>query len=68
MAIVGVLGLTAASSVYSGSQQKKGAKAAANAQNAMDQRAIAEQQRQFDALQSLMCRPVLGLSALNKIC
>lgn len=41
-------------SLISGNQQKKAAQGAANAQNAADARAIAEQQRQFNALQSLM--------------
>lgn len=49
------MGITAAiGGAYSANQQKKGAKAAATAQTASDQQAIAEQQRQFDALQKLM--------------
>lgn len=49
-------------SLIAGNQQKKAAQGAANAQNAADARAIAEQQRQFDALQALM-KPYVQASA-----
>ena len=56
-AVVGVAG-----SVYSAHQGNKAAGRAAGAQNAADARAIAEQQRQFDALQALM-KPYVQASA-----
>ena len=56
-AVVGVAG-----SVYSAHQGNKAAGRAADAQNAADARAIAEQQRQFDALQALM-KPYVQASA-----
>ena len=50
--VAGVVGV--AGSAYSAHQGNKAAGRAADAQNAADARAIAEQQRQFDALQALM--------------
>lgn len=49
-------------SLLSGRQQRKAAEGASNAQNEADARAIAEQQRQFDALQALM-KPYVQASA-----
>jgi len=60
---VGVAGaVTTAGSVYNARQSNKAARGAADAQNAADARAIAEQQRQFDALQALM-KPYVQASA-----
>lgn len=56
-AVVGVAG-----AAYSAHQGNKAARRAADAQNAADARAIAEQQRQFDALQALM-KPYVQASA-----
>ena len=58
--VAGVAGV--AGSAYSAYQGNKAAGRAADAQNAADARAIAEQQRQFDALQTLM-KPYVQASA-----
>lgn len=60
MGIAAAIGI--GGSLIAGNQQKKAAQGAANAQNAADARAIAEQQRQFDALQALM-KPYVQASA-----
>ena len=54
MVIAGTVAVGVAGSAYSAHQGNKAAGRAADAQNAADARAIAEQQRQFDALQALM--------------
>jgi len=54
--------VSVAGSAYSAHQGNKAAGRAADAQNAADARAIAEQQRQFDALQTLM-KPYVQASA-----
>jgi hypothetical protein len=54
MPVAAAVGIGAVGSIMSGRQQAKAAERASNAQNEADARAIAEQQRQFDALQALM--------------
>ena len=54
MVIAGAIGVGVVGSVMSSRSANKAAGRAADAQNAADARAIAEQQRQFDALQALM--------------
>ncbi len=62
MVIAGAIGVGAVGSVMSSRSANKAAGRAADAQNAADARAIAEQQRQFDALQALM-KPYVQASA-----
>lgn len=62
MPAAAAIGIGAAGSILSGRQQAKAAERASNAQNEADARAIAEQQRQFDALQALM-KPYVQASA-----
>ena len=62
MVIAGAVAVGVAGSAYSASQGNKAAGRAADAQNAADARAIAERQRQFDALQALM-KPYVQASA-----
>lgn len=62
MVIAGAVAVGVAGSAYSAHQGNKAAGRAADAQNAADARAIAEQQRQFDALQALM-KPYVQASA-----
>lgn len=71
MVAAAVVGAAVVGSVATGAMasraQSKAAKTAANAQTASDQEAIAEQQRQFDAMQALL-KPYVdaGLGSLNQ--